>query len=267
MHLSNSQEVTLFIIFCSSLILLLISFLSIIMYRYQKKQHAHLRSVEELKIAHKNNLLQFQLEVQEQTMQYISREIHDNIGQQLTLAKLKLNRAVLSDGKISEDEVYRVVAMIGESIDDLRDISHSMSSEGLLQNGLKKALEYETLQLSKMGIFTVELDVSEETFSLGDRAELLLFRIVQEAINNIIKHAGATKVSIRLHTAGNHLVLQVCDNGRGSDPNRQTENGLGLQNIHKRAKMLKGNCSFTSEINQGTQLIIQIPIDEFKAAM
>jgi len=239
--------------------LLLISFIITIVYKYQQKQNAYYKDIETLKSSHQNALLQSQLEIQEQTFQHISREIHDNIGQKLSLAKLHLNTVNYEDSHKTILLVNDSLHMIGEAINDLSDLSHSLSSEIILNNGLIKALEFEMEQLKKSDIYSISFSITGSPVFLDADAELVIFRIVQEAINNIIKHAAATKIAINLHYNTHVLLLEINDNGRGFYTGK-IHNGTGLQNLKKRATALKGNLSVNSTINIGTSIKIEIPL-------
>lgn len=209
-------------------------------------------------------MLESRLEIQEQTFQNISREIHDNIGQKLTLAKLHLN-TLDTNHSIATYQVEESVNMIGEAINDLSDISRSMSSEILLSNGLIKALEFEAGLISKTGLYEIHLSVIGETLFLDSNKELLLFRIAQEAINNIVKHSEASKIELSLDYNDAYLILSIRDNGKGFDPFNNKRLCTGITNMKKRATMLKGNCVIESDVNSGTNVKIQIPIDENSA--
>jgi two-component system, NarL family, sensor kinase len=156
--------------------------------------------------------------------------------------------------------------MISEAINDLSDISRSMSSEILLNNGLIKALEFEAAQLQKSGIYKISLSTSGNTIFMDANTELVLFRIAQEAINNIIKHAEATTIDIHLHYNTVLLTMAINDNGKGFNINK-TRAGTGLQNIKKRTTILKGNFEVSSTPNICTQIKIQIPLYESNAAL
>ncbi len=199
--------------------------------------------------------------MQEQTFQNISREIHDSIGQKLTLAKLHLNTLDYLNSNKTTLQVNESVTMISEAINDLTDISRSMSSEIILSNGLIKALEFEAAQLQKSGLYKINLSVTGNPVFMAANTELVLFRIVQEVINNIIKHAQATVIDIHLHYNTVLLTLAVTDNGKGFTIDA-TQPGTGLQNIKKRAAMLQGSLNITSATNTGTQIKIEIPINE-----
>jgi hypothetical protein len=258
----TSAEYTItFIIISVILILSLVVFIAIIIFRYQKNQNSYFENLEELKIAHENQLLQSQLEIQEQTFQNISREIHDNIGQKLSLAKLHLNTLNYQFLEKTADTVTDTVNMIGEAINDLSNLSRSMSSENILNNGLIKALEFEVEQLIKPGIFQVKFSTTGNPVFLNANTELILFRIVQEAINNIIKHAAANCIDIELHYAEQLLNIKITDNGKGFNVDN-ISNGTGLLNMKKRAKMLNGTLEINSFPDIHTQIIIEIPVHE-----
>lgn len=261
MYDPTTQGVIIFIIGISFLLLLLISFIVIIVYKYQQKQNIYFKEIEALNATHKNTLLQTQLEIQEQTFQNISREIHDNIGQKLTLAKLHLNMLNYSDvGKIF-DQVNNSVNIITEAIAGLSDLSHSMSSEIISSHGLIKALEEEAMQLSKSGLYAVKFSVTGDSIFMKADTELVIFRIVQEVLNNIVKHAEATAIEIHLHYNSSFLIVEVGDDGKGF-PTGTSKVGTGLQNIKTRANLLKGNLHINSSPGRGTKIKIEIPLYE-----
>ena len=265
---SATEAIIVFVIVCTILILLLITFITVIVYRYQQKQNAYYRNLEELKIAYENARLQSQLEIQEQTFQNISREIHDNIGQKLTLAKLHLNTLSFTDALKARIQINDSVNMISESISDLSDISRSLSSEIILNNGLIKALEFEKKQLERSSLYDIDLKVSGHTVFMEADMELVLFRIAQEALNNIVKHAGATTIAISLHYDKNMLNFDISDNGRGfSALQKANKHSNGLININKRAKMLNGKCTIQSCPGKGTTVKIAVPFHKNNAAL
>lgn len=235
-------------------------FIVTIIYRYQKKQIAYFMEIEELKITHQNTLLQSQLEVQEQTFEHIAREIHDNIGQKLTLAKLYLNTlsyASLEEVKLS---VADSLVLITDSISSLSDVSRSMGTEVLLNNGLVKGIELELSKLQRTGLYQCDFKVNGDEIFMNANTEIVIFRIVQECINNFLKHANGRCESIHLHYTADELELTIKDDGQGFEVNA-AGTGAGLINIKKRAAMLSGVCVIESS-NTGTTITIKIPINE-----
>jgi len=166
MPTTGKEDIVIFIIICTLLILLLVAFITLFIYKYQQKQNIYFKELTQLRITHENELLQSQLEIKEQTFQNISREIHDNIGQKLTLAKLHLNTLPLEKPEQLIKQVESSIQMIGESINDLSDISRSMNSEILLNNGLIHALEFEVAQMEKTGVYEINLFVTGDIIFL-----------------------------------------------------------------------------------------------------
>ena len=232
MHDPSTQGIIIFIAGITILLLLLISFIITIVYKYQQKQNAHFKDIETLKTSHENILLQSQLEIQEQTFQKISREIHDNIGQKLTLAKLYLNTINYAYTDKTMIQVNDSVNIIGEAINDLSDLSHSMSSEIILNNGLIRALEFEAAQLTKSGIYKICFSATGNPVFMDTNTELMLFRIVQEVLNNIVKHSDASEIDINLHYTDALLIIEIKDNGKGFYTGKNWP-GTGLKNIKK----------------------------------
>ena len=262
MFSSSTQAVVIFVIVCSLLIALLIGFITMMIYRYQQKQNAYFKSMEELKIVHANEMLQSQLEIQEQTFENISREIHDNIGQKLTLAKLHLNTLDINDTNKATVQLNDSVSIISEVINDLSDISRSMSSEIILNNGFIKGLEFEVAQLNKSCLYKIELSVTGDPVFLDSQRELVLFRIVQEALNNIVKHAAAKTILIHLHYGETMLSLKIGDDGKGFANGENTKPGTGIANMNRRANLLNGSFAIESIPGNSTTINIKIPLYE-----
>lgn len=254
-----SEFIIVFIAISVMLILAMAIFISLIIYRYQQRQNIYFRDIEALKTLHEKALLQSQLEIQEQTFQNISREIHDNIGQKLTLAKLYMNTLNIADTQKASLQVKDSVDIIGEAINELSDLSRSMSSEIILNNGLIKALEFETEQLARSGIYTINFSATGNPVFMNPDTELLVFRMVQESLNNIVKHAAAAVIDINLHYTGNLLTVLVNDDGKGFNT-AEVGPGAGLQNIKKRAAILKGNVNISSTPGSGTKIKFEIPL-------
>jgi signal transduction histidine kinase len=254
------KNLIVFIVIVIILLALFGVFIVTIIYRYQGKQIAYFKQIEELKVSHLNTLLESQLEVQEQTFQHIAREIHDNIGQKLTLAKLYLNTLTYSDMDTTKVSVKDSLELITEAIRGLSDVSRSMSTEMVLNNGLIKGIEMEVENIKKVKGYNVLFVTSGKEVFLSGNAELVIFRIIQESINNFLKHANGYKIVITLEYTNENLLLEIQDDGKGFDVSKAAT-GSGLGNIRKRAAMLHSDCLIKSDMN-GTLIKIKIPINE-----
>ncbi len=257
---STRETIVLLVITASIIALVLILFVVLLLYFYQRKQIMFQENIEALKASYEKSLLNTELEIQEQTLQHISREIHDNIGLSLTLAKLNLNTIDETVPDYPSQKINESSELIGKAINDLNAISHSLNAQVISSNGLIKALEDEVVRIAKIGTLKMSMVVSGESIFLDNQKELLLFRIVQEALNNILKYARASMVRIELHYDTNQLLLKIKDNGCGfSVENKKEKNGLGLHNMRARTKLMNGQFSISSN-SEGTIIDAIIPI-------
>jgi two-component system, NarL family, sensor kinase len=249
-----------FLVITSIVIILLTSFFIIAVFRYQRRHVQYTNSLQEVKDNHEIELLRSQIEIQEQTFSNIAQEIHDNVGQKLSFAKLKVTVAQKNH---ASQELNAAENILGSVLETLRNMSRMLSSDFVLQNGLKHAIETEVTQIQQLHIFNISSAFTGDVVFMEDNQELMLFRIVQEALQNIIKHAKATTVNINLHFDSGNIHLTITDNGIGfNTATKQT--GLGIINIQKRAAMLGGEAIFISG-QAGTSYQIKVPIHEQKA--
>jgi len=236
----------------------------IFLYRYRKNKM--LLEKEQMKTSFQQELLRTQLEIQEQTLKNISQEIHDNIGQMLSLAKLNLATADVEKKELVTQKINASHHLVSKAIQDLRDLSRSLNSDYVSETGLLRCIEYELEMIRKTGLIKVDLTVTGQVYKINPQKELILFRIVQETLNNIIKHAGADLVAVFVSYEAT-LTLRISDNGRGFDSFQLNEHskakaGLGIRNMNNRAKLIGASFHINSAAGEGTEIAIQLPKDE-----
>ncbi len=253
---------TLLILFTTLTIIGLTSFIIFTAYINRKKQIAFLQNLNQLQSEYEKNILNSQLEIQEQTFQHISREIHDNISLSLTLAKLQLNTFDFCEHEKSKLKLESSIQLLGKSIAQLSDISKSLNADIIIQQGLLQALEEEMQRIRQADQFELLYEVKGSPVFMDSNKELIVFRIIQEAFNNVIKHAKASVVQLQLDYCPEQLQILIADNGQGFDPNRNKNGGnAGLKNMETRAHILKGEMQVFSSAESGTNLIFTIPIE------
>ncbi|MDP4260921.1 MAG: histidine kinase [Bacteroidota bacterium] len=258
----NADDIVVFLIIVSALILALAAFIAIMVYLYRKKQISFFQNLEQIKLDHEKTLMSAQLEMQESTFQHISREIHDNISLSLTLAKLRLNTLNRDDRNEVEEKVTASVTLLTQCINDLSDISKSLNSDIIKQQGLTRALEDEVQRIRDAGMFTLDSWLTGNPIYMDAQKELIIFRVIQEAFNNIIKHAEARHAELSLHYDRERLYIAIDDDGNGFDTRLAREHQkAGLRNMETRVKMLRGTMIISSLPEFGTNLSFTIPID------
>jgi len=234
------------------------SFIAWILFTYQKKQNAFHAELETIRDNNEKEMLKTQLEMQEQTFQYISQEIHDNVGQFISLAKLHLNTIDINNKQSALEQIENSTELLGKALDDLRDLSKSLSSELIKNAGLVKAIELQVSQLKKAGNYDVTFEISGSYSFMEEQKEIILFRIMQEAINNTIRHANADIIRISLSCTPENIIMIIRDNGKGFDPLAQFNGSNGINNMRKRARLIASELNIKSNEN-GTAIIINTP--------
>ena len=258
------DDIVIFLLVATAIILLMAGIVVTIILLYRKKQVSYEKDIESIKAEYEKAILNTQLEMQEQTFSDISREIHDNIGMSLTLAKLNLNTLRQDDAAQSAFQVNSSIDLISKAINDLSDISKSLNADFIAEYGLINALAQEINKLKNTGLYEIIFDVAGNAIFLDSKKELVIFRIAQEALNNVLKHANAKKIMINLCYNNDCLDLSISDDGAGFIPGNSSEptdkkKGSGLINMNKRARMLNGHWIINNGPGNGTIVKLTVP--------
>ncbi|MEO5564283.1 MAG: ATP-binding protein [Chitinophagaceae bacterium] len=260
----GKYDITVFLVSTTIVVLLLATLIITLIYLYQKKQISNTQKLEGLRLDHEKNLLGTKLEIQEDTFQHISREIHDNINLSLTLAKLHLNTFDWANKEKANMQLSSSIEILGHVITNLSDISRGLNSDIIINQGLIKAIENEIKRIRFTGAFTLFYNTTGNPVFMDTKKELIVFRIIQEAFSNIIKHAQAKQASLVLHFASDYLYISISDNGKGfinaDDQNYKQHGKAGLSNMQTRTKMIGGSMIIKSKVTVGTSLMFNIPV-------
>lgn len=231
---------------------------------YNSKSLSLQSNIDELKLNQEKMILETEIEIQEQTFQFISREIHDNIIQTLSLAKLNLNILDINNPKEMPLLVNKSIDLLSKSLIDLNHLSKSLDADLISNHGLLHSLEYELEKWSVSPKIKVSMNVVGDSQYLETSTELIIFRIIQESLSNIIKYAEATNIEIKIVYKETMLLFTITDNGKGFNPekvlaNKKAGEKAGLINMKKRAEMVNGKFEISSKINSGTTILVHIP--------
>jgi two-component system NarL family sensor kinase len=259
----TQQEILSFIIATAFLLFLQASFIVTMFLLNRKQQHGFIQEVAFIKSGFEKELFTTQLEMQEATFQHISLELHDNVGHFLSLAKLHLTSLKIPLAKEVTDKIEAAVLLISYSMEEIRGIGRSLDKEGIISNGLLKTVHQQVEQLKKLGQFAINLTVTGNTVYLEDQKEIFLYRIMQESINNIVKHSKADLININFHYDDQKLLLSIHDNGVGfrigNLLDSKSYGSSGLKNIIKRSSLINATHEILSEPEEGTTIKITTP--------
>lgn len=253
-----SRDFVATIVIGTVLFLMLISFCVAFMLVYQKRRKAHQEEKRFMEISFQQELLKTQLETQENTFDQMGRELHDNIGQLLSTIKLLLGIALRETGTIP-DTLKTADQTVGKAINDLRLLSKSLSKEWLQQFNLIENVEAEKQRINAARNVEVSFTSDKENIDMKPESQVMLFRIVQEAMQNVVKYANAQHISIEMTHSNNRFQLQIKDDGKGFDVEAARNKSMGLQNMEYRTRLLGGTIQWNSETGKGTSIHITIP--------
>lgn len=243
-------------ILIASVLTILVLTVLFIYLRYRMKEHARLQQVV---IREKEKGLKAVFEAIEQERQRISQDLHDGVGQQLSGIKMQLESMPAADKRLLEQK-SKITANIAQVSKEVREISHQMMPRSLQEQGLVPSLE----DLFNKTFSNTPVSCSFEHHNADRRfpkeVEISLYRIVQEIINNIIKHANASRVIAQLYKINNKLLMTIEDDGVGFDP-RAGKSGHGLLNIKTRIETVNGKIKFESSENNKTIITLSIPLN------
>ena len=253
MSIDISKLSTALVIICS-IVLFILTLLIFFVIMLRKRHNFFLKEKELMQARYEQVLLQSQLEIQEQAFTQISSEIHDNIGQLLSLVRININTF---DRPEDDEKLKFTDEILGKAISDLRNLSHNLHTDHIIKEGFTVATERLLEGLSQTKLYNTRFVCNDDLSGLSDEKTLILFRIVQEAINNIVKHARATTIQVVIDQTNNGKKISIVDDGIGMSPSEKSK-GLGLKNMFSRAKMIGAHVSIESQLQSGTRISIEI---------
>jgi two-component system, NarL family, sensor histidine kinase UhpB len=200
-----------------------------------------------------------QLAAQEAERQRIARELHDEIGQGLTAVLLGLKRVVDGAPEELREDLCGVQELVRATLDEVRQVARRLRPGVLDDLGLQSALHALAADTARAGRLTVERAIDPPPATLPGAAELVVYRVAQEALTNVVRHAHATRVELALTTAPGRVVLRVTDDGRGP---AGTVEGTGIRGMRERALLIAAELTVAPARPCGTDVRLVVPVPE-----
>jgi len=237
--------------------------LGYLLYRRNKQQQE--------KIHHRKILQQQQqaaidiITAEEEERKRIASDLHDGVGQLMSAAWLNLKAVsdqMMSNARPEDVQLIgKTLALVNESCKEVRQVSHNMMPNALLMKGLINAVREFIGQIDQRSI-QINLQTDGLNIAIPSHIESVLYRVIQESVNNVIKHAQASELDISIHQEEDAIDVMIEDNGRGFDKNkRAADAGIGLQNIQSRIDYLRGTVEWNTAPGKGTVVAIYIPLN------
>lgn len=254
----EDQEIQMLVAATSLVLLILLITVIILFVFFQKRKLKFILEKKEAEKRYMEEIAKSQIEIQEQALQNMSWELHDNIGQLLSVARMHINilgTQLTPENKVKLDDISEIV---GKSLQEIRLLSKTMNTEIIQNMGLVKSVEVELDRFNKLNFLVAKLTVFGDERELDIKEEIILFRIMQEFFSNAIKHSKANTLDVTLTFEADRLLIFAQDDGVGFKEG-EIEKGSGLINMKSRAAIINAEFSMKSAKNKGVSLTLAYP--------
>ncbi|MBN9382108.1 MAG: hypothetical protein J0H74_15170 [Chitinophagaceae bacterium] len=262
----TSREIAIVVLFGTILAVGLTAMIVYLLFIYQRKRYRHRLEMQELLEAFNKTLLLSKLEIQEQTLDHISKELHANFSHLVSLININLSELMARGNDEIRENILETKSLAKQLLGELKALSASLNTDHIMHIGFSKAFQNEMAIIGKRNRYAITFSKTVDEYKVSPEREIILFRMCQEILNNILKHAKASSINVSLNYTLTALVIKIADDGIGFDHNivddqSPEKQSTGLRNIFSRANQIKAIVSIQSEINKGTEFIINVPRD------
>lgn len=255
---STSAERNL-LIYMVGVLLVLCTLIIIFFVVFQKRKNKLIYDKIKQQQAFEEEISNTQIEIQEQTLKNIGQELHDNIGQLLSVANMQLSIMTTSVDETIREQFSETKNVVKDSLREVRALSKSLNSDVIANKGFQESVQNEIDRLNRLQILKASLTVEGDSDLFKNQKDsIILFRILQEFLSNTVKYASAENFSVTIHYNIDKLILKAIDDGKGFNF-KTVENGSGLINMKNRAELINANFSLNSIEGKGTEMKVVYP--------
>lgn len=259
-QLVSTEAERYLLIYMIAVLVIVIGLVILFFIVFQKRKNKLLLEKIEQERKFEEELIKTQTEIQEQTLKNVGQELHDNVGQLLSVANMQLSLVASLTKESVKTKVDETKSIISDAITEVRGLSKVLNSEVIQNFGLFQSIKNEIDRINKLHKINAELVIKGDIKELHNRDAIILFRIFQEFLSNTIKYADAKNFIVKLTYNIDNLVIMANDDGKGFDINT-VKKGSGLINMKSRAKLINAELKLNSNQNEGTKLELVYPLN------
>ncbi|MBN7810034.1 sensor histidine kinase [Algoriphagus sp. H41] len=243
----------IYIIIFSTIFLggLMSTFVVAMVFIHRQRQAQSRQKMDQMQVEFEKTLRHVENEIHQETLTQIGRDLHDNIGQLLSLTKLNLNSS-------KPEKHLEARECVNEAIKEVRALSKTLNLDWVESLSLDEYIAQQLQRIQATGFCETSLQSDRSFAELKKEEKLVLIRVVQECLNNAIKHAQPDRIAIRISKNGRARHIEIEDNGQGFDTSKQS-NGSGMYNLSKRMETIGGKFSLSSAVGKGTLVNLELP--------
>ncbi len=255
----DKTQVIYLILFTVIILLVLVSMVFSLFLVFNRKRIKYILEKQEAQRQAEFEFAKIRIENQEYLLKNISWELHDNIGQLLSVSKMQLSMLPPPKNEPEKKIITDTIELISRILEDVRSLSKSLNTESIGFMGLIKAIRFEIDRLNRLKFINARFTLIGTPVEIKNEDEIILFRIVQELMSNVIKHAKASEFELIFNYNDDELNITSKDDGVGMKM-KMINYGLGLKNIVSRIKLLNGSIDFKNQNEGGLITKIKYPI-------
>ncbi|WP_394774538.1 sensor histidine kinase [Flavobacterium sp.] len=252
------KEVQLLVISLGIVFFTLLVILLVIFFYFLKKKNTYLVEKMESELYFQSELVKTRIEIKDQTLSEISKELHDNIGQIVSVGIMQLNMYIKSGEPVLETELTDLKQILAKSLDEIRILSRIINKDNLLQTNFIEAIKQDLVRIKKLKNIQFNYNFTGEIPYINEQHDLFIYRIFQEALHNSLKHSHSDLFEVNITTTETVFLLKFKDFGIGYDP-LTINSGIGLNNMKLRAKLIGATLIMQSD-PAGTTVTLEYPL-------
>jgi two-component system NarL family sensor kinase len=208
----------------------------------------------------RSELAKTSLEAKDEIIKNMAQRIHGDIQQTLSLAKLNLSKVLMNKEEIDIERIVQTKDLIVKTISEVKDLSKEMDPKYISGHTLEENITRQLNRVRDSANLETNFATSEVEVNTSDEVQIFVYRILQEAINNILSHSEATRINVSLQNLTGRFKLSIADNGKGFNTSDNFEKGIGLINMRNRTALINGVFTLKSKENEGTIITLIIPL-------
>lgn len=256
------EEIQLLIISFSIVLFTLLLTVFVLFFFFQKKKSSFLIEKMEASLLFQSELASSRIEIKEETLTNISRELHDNIGQILSVALMHMNLIIEGNKNFETNDMLEIKGLVTKSLNEIRVLSKLINGDISLRTNFIDSLQEDLNRIRLLKKIVCELQVTGEVQPIHAEHQIIIYRILQEAITNILRHSHSEKITVDIHFDQPLCKIDIIDYGKGFNYNENDQKGVGLMSIKKRAELLNATFFIQSAKNEGTKITISYPLQQ-----
>jgi signal transduction histidine kinase len=231
----------------------------VLFYFFQKKKSKFLIEKMEADLLFQSELTKSKIEIKEQTLTNVSRELHDNIGQILSVALMQMNILIEDENNYTKENLVNLKFLVNKSLNEIRMLSKLMNGDIVLRSSFIDAVSDDLERIKQMKKIHCDLKVTGEVQKINKEHQTIIYRILQESISNILRHSHSETIVINISFTKDNCTINIIDSGKGFDFKNESKRN-GLTNIQTRAELIGAKFEIHSELNKGSKITINYPI-------